>query len=192
MEFLGNLLRFLDKYPLFIWVLIIGTAVVYVAIREFIGYQKGKDGVDKANILTILKGIIPAGVDYVPVYAYWRVDTGRYSTDTWFYAIGMAQNQMYVANLNFSNKKMECKNYFILRKEDIGRIGFGDLTGKKRDIYIYNRNQSPLLNLYVEEINTHTDKTYPVNIHQKEEKQAFMQRITEWKEWHDSKLGFYN
>lgn len=153
---------------------------VIVWIKMHFDEKKGENSQEKAMVKKILQTVIPEYAECTPVYAYWRLNTGRHVTKCWYYAIGLTMEKMYIIPLIFADKEMGYGQPMVLLKEQIGAVDCGKPGGTMHFLKFMDKNQNKIFEVIVEESNTKIDKTYPVNIRQIEETREFMKKIQQW------------
>ncbi len=181
-----NILDFfdwLDNHVFGGFLLLIGIIVAFLAVKYIVNRQIGKAGKDKEVLELILATAIPKGVEYFPVYAYKRERIGRHGMRCWDYAIGMAQDRMYIVSLSFENKEMEGTGVVIYRRDELAQIGIVDsnFKGTCHNVSLWDKKDTPFMQFNVDEVVVKLDKHDYVNIHQQEEVKAFIERLETWK-----------
>lgn len=174
-----DLFDFMDRHPMLILGAIVVAIFAYTVIKYFIDAKKGVNSEERKKVLEILKKVVSAEEMYVPVYSYWTEHYGN-SAKCWYYAMGITEEKLYVVPLHIAGKEIGYDKTYVVTKDSLGKIDSGKPGGPAHYIHLYDKNQKEFLKFIVEEKNTKMDKTCPVNIVQKEECRAFMEKLEQW------------
>lgn len=157
-----------------------GRDVTYVEnvrdlyFKTYMNYEELAQG-DKTAIYNVLKRIIPAGVEYIPVYAF-----QIFKKRTINYAVGIAEDKLYVVPLYAGENLLGFKGYFIEEIEKIESIDSVELWGE-HTISMYNgRNVFRFVIKDVMYGALRWMKNFPFTLDQQEEATEAMKVIKEW------------
>ena len=172
--------RLIEEHAVALFFGIFALIFLFVWIKTLFDEKKGINSPEKLAVNRILQALVPEYTQSVPVYAYWRLNTGRHSYKCWYYALALTTTKLYIVPLVFAGTEVGHGQPVVISKEQLGSVDCGKPGGKMHFIKLMDKNQNKILELIVEERNTKLDKTYPVNIMQEEETRAFMQRLEQW------------
>ena len=172
--------RLIEDYAVLLFFGAIVIIFVIMWIKTSFDEKKGVNSREKAAVNVILQKIVPEYPQSVPVYAYWRLNTGRHSCKCWYYALALTTERLYIVPLTFAGTEIGHGQPVVILKAQLGAVDCGKSGGKIHFIKFMDKNQNKILEVIVAERNTKLDKTYPVNIMQEEETRAFMQRLEQW------------
>lgn len=172
--------KFIESHPVLLLVIAFAVIFTFICIKSSIDEKKGENSAEKEKVKSIIRSVISEKEDYVPVYAYRRFKISRYSTKCWYYALGLTAEKMYVVPLIFGESEIGHSNATVIEKESLSKIECDNLGATTHNLKFFDKNQEIILDAWVSEVNTKFDKTYPVNITQKEEAKAFMKIIEQW------------
>lgn len=151
--------------------------IASVIIKDAVGIKKGVNSKERFRVLEILKEVIPTGENYVPIYAYQEI---RYKRPCEYYALGITDDKLYIVPLQITKKEISYKNSFVVTRGSVGKITLGKPGGSTQFVWLYDKKQNEIIRFVVEENNTKISRTFPVNITQKEEYRAFLEKLHEW------------
>lgn len=154
-------------------------AIIFVKMK--IDEIKGIQSDEKARIAEILNSVIPSGTPYTPLYAY-RYDNKEHPKSYRHYAIGFSQEQLYAVALSFDGKDIAHGKPLLIEKQNLGKIGAVYNEAPIHYVSFYDKNETELLSIWVEQSNTRWNKAAHFNIQQKTEAKAFMQTLYQWME----------
>lgn len=172
--------KLIEDYAVLLFIGIFVLVFVILWIKTSFEEKKGVNSQEKAAVNRILQTVVPEYAQSVPVYAYWRLNTGRHSYKCWYYALALTTERLYIVPLVFSGTEVGHGQPVVIMKEQLGAVDCGKPGGRMHFIKLMDKNNNKILEMVVEERNTKLDKTYPVNIMQEEETRAFMQRLEQW------------
>ncbi len=171
---------FMDKHPMLILAIVFIGIIVYYVTKYFVDCKKGVDSQARYRVLEILKEVVPAEEQYVPVYAN-LIFTSKSISSGKYYALGITDDKLYVVPLHIASEEIGYQDSYVIMRDSLGKIDSGTPGGGLRFVYLYDKNQKEIIKFEVAEKNTKLDKAYPVNITQTEEYHAFFAKLDEWK-----------
>ena len=171
--------EFIDNYPVLAFVIMVSGIVAFFYSKFMIDCKLGENSQAYYKVLAVLKKLIPAEEQYIPVYAYWEY-SGKYISSGKYYAVGITDNKLYIVPLYIAGDVIGYNRSFVITRDNLGKIDSGKPGGSMRFVFLYDKNQKEIFRFMINEKNTKLNKANPVNIVQIEEYHAFFVKLNEW------------
>ncbi len=139
---------FIDILLLVILGAAVAAIIVSVLFRDWIGAKIGVNSKERFRVLEILKEVIPAGENYVPIYAYQEI---RHKRPSEYYALGITDDKLYIVPLQITKKEISYKGGFVITRSSIGKIVCGKSGGSMQFVWLYDENQNEIIRFVAEE-----------------------------------------
>ncbi len=178
----------MEDYLIYLIIAVIAVgSLIYSFFKKKSNLKKMDSGQDRERLKQAVARVLPEETDYQVVYAHREESTYGYRRTTtyyYYYALAFNDSRLWVIPLQFQKTEIQTGRPFLITAEDLNVLNVTP-TMKKEELwqifatFQYKSSEAggpP--NLYVDAINTNTDRFHHFNMNQRAECQKLNDLLT--------------